>query len=141
MFRKQYKKIEQYCESWTVYITPNKELVIRLNEGLREAAGHIDYPIKVGIAAPVRPEADLISMKIALEDEIESIWKKNKKGVLLAVITGTNAPNFVEVLSYANEDTDFASLHEELKSRFSAEDIQMYAEQDRNWDTYLELLS
>lgn len=140
LFKKTYKPLRGYQESWSILEEKNKGLLIRINVGLKDAAGHTDYPIKVGVALPVKSEIDINSVKNSAEDSLSEIWEQNNNGMIVAVITGMVEPRFIELLSYAKKDTDFATLHATLKEKFPAEEIQMYAEQDANWDAYKSFL-
>jgi hypothetical protein len=140
LFSKKYKPLEDYPEGWTIGVGTDEGLIVRINAGLEAAAGHSVYPIKVGIAVPIKSGTDIFSIKDKVEDELVGIWERTKNGVLVAVITRMNDPVFIEMLSYSKADTDFATLHEELKSRFADEDVQMYAEYDQSWSTYKDLL-
>ncbi|OHA81370.1 MAG: hypothetical protein A2675_02920 [Candidatus Yonathbacteria bacterium RIFCSPHIGHO2_01_FULL_51_10] len=140
LFKKTYKPLAEYPGSWSILEEKNKDLIIRVNTGLKDATGHTDYPIKVGVAIPVKAQDDINSIKNAGEDALDEIWKQEGKGVIVAVITGMSDPRFIELLSYAKKDTDFASLHKTLKDKFPNEDVQMYANEESNWDTYKSFL-
>ena len=140
LFKKNYKPLQEYQESWFTLEEKNKGLLIRVNGGLKDAVGRTEYPIKVGIAVPAKPESDIHTIKNSMEGSLGEIWKENDNGTIVAVIIGMAEPRFIELLSYAKKNTDFGSLHTKLKEKFSAEDVQMYVEQDSNWDTYKSFL-
>lgn len=134
-----FKPLNAYTLEYTLYQDDDEGLIIQVNTGFQKAMGHPDYPIKVGVAVPVHPEHDVGKLKNDIEDTLQAMWNQSENGHIVATIIGLEEPEFIEFLSYAKEKTDFAETHQTLEKFFPDEDIQMYAEQDAEWETYREL--
>lgn len=143
LFKKKYKPLNEYPESWSILEEKSKGLIMRVNVGYRKAIGHPDYPVKMGITIPIMTEDNnkLAMIKNSIEDVIIESLKKDSSGALVAVITGMSEGKFIEFLSYTKKGVSFSSLHQELKNRFPHQEIQMYATEDTAWDTYQSILS
>ncbi len=139
---KTYKPLSEYPESWSILKEDNQGLIVRINVGYKDAVGHPDYPIKIGIAIPVKNEHDesVATLKNSIEDAISEILGNGEKGNLVAIITGLKDPKFMEFLSYAKNNLDFATIHKTLKEKFSNEEVQMYANGDPKWSQYQSFL-
>lgn len=134
-----YKDINSYPDEWigaTANDTERGHLILRINSGIKEAVGHPEYPIRMGIAIPLNPELVKDPILYSLEDAIEETLKEDTQGILTVSITGMNEPMFRELLYYTKDSIDFATLHKELKDKFPQLEIQMYAEMDPAWDGY-----
>ena len=140
--KKEYKPLSEYIESWDVLQDTNNQMIIRINSGCKEAAGHPEYPIKMGIAVPLKGTGDEIVelLKNSIEDALEEILNEGEKGVLVTVITSLGEQKFLEFVSYTKSDLNFQAIHENLKAKFPEQEVQMYAEQDTKWSTYLSFL-
>ncbi len=141
LFKKKYQPILEYKENWAILQDKNNLNTIRINMGYKDAIGHPDYPLKMGIAIPVKDHDEVImNMKYEIEDFLMDDLFKNQDGVLVAVITGIQEPKFIEFLSYVKGNVlDFEGMHKNLIERFKDYDVQMYANQDENWGTYKSL--
>lgn len=142
LFKKAYRPLSEYPENWSVLEEKSQGLIVRINTGLKEAAGHPDYPIKVGVAIPIsnKDGNELGDFKNAVEDLINKLLSNNESGALVAAITAMTGERFVEFLSYAKKDLDFGAFHQELRNAFPAENVQMYAKQENSWGTYRSFL-
>jgi len=140
--KKEYKPISEYTEGWNILEDQNNQMIIRVSSGYKDAAGHPDYPIKMGVAVPLNyTDGEMIgNLKNSIEDSIEGILNKGEKGVLVTIITSLGEQKFLEFVSYTKSELDFKSLHEQLINTFPKEEVQMYAERDLKWDTYLSFL-
>ncbi len=58
--KKKYLPIYDYPESWSIITEKPNPTVIRVNMGYKDAIGHPDYPIKMGIAIPVEVHDEAI---------------------------------------------------------------------------------
>jgi hypothetical protein len=134
--------LAEYPESWAILQGNSNKLIVRLNTGYTEAIGHSDYPIKMGVAMPFNGEHDenIQAIKDSIEDAINHILENGENGSVVAIITSLGEQKFLEFLSYTRNNLDFKAIHEDLKKKFSSEDIQMYAEPDRSWNQYKSFL-
>ncbi|MDO8482328.1 MAG: DUF695 domain-containing protein [bacterium] len=142
LFKSKYKKLSEYPnDKWSVLTEKEEGLIIRMNDGLREAVGHPDYPVKMGVAVPLDKERgeDILKLKDGIEEKINKFLESN--GVIVSVINKMKEPKFFEFLSYTNNGLNFNSLGESLKNGFPGVDIQMYAKLDPKWETYKSFLS
>jgi hypothetical protein len=136
---KKYADIVSYKDSWIFLNVDNESLIVRFNMGIKDAVGHPDYPIRMGIAVPIpgARDHDLIER---LEDFIVHHLQNGKCGVHVAVINKLADEKFVEFMCYANEDTNFENFHQMLEAAFPDQEIQMYAGQDPEWQGYISFL-
>lgn len=135
---KKFKPLSQYPESWSVITEKTIPTVVRVNIGYKDAIGHPEYPIKMGIAIPVDSTDDgIMELKIEIEDFLEDILLKKDIGAMVAIITGLQDPKFIEFLSYTKKSgVDFPKIHQDLKDKFKDYDVQMYASNDPKWEVY-----
>lgn len=138
LFKKKYLPILEYPESWSIFEEMPNPTVVRINMGYKDAIGHPDYPIKMGIAIPVNEHDDAVmKVKSEMEDVLDDILLKKGEGSLVAIITGLKEPKFIEFLSYTKkEGVDFAKIHQNLKNKFKDYEVQMYADDDPEWKAY-----
>ena len=141
LFKKASKKlnlISEYPENWSIIEESLNPTIIRVNMGYRDAVGHPDYPIKMGIAIPVEQHDEAVmDLKSEIEDILNNILFKTDKGAVVAIITGLESPRFIEFLSYTQRGgIDFPKIHRDLKKKFEDYEVQMYAENDPKWDAY-----
>ena len=53
--KKEFRPLSEYPkDSWSVLEQKDAGLIIRMNDGPKEAVGHPDYPVKMGVAVPVQ---------------------------------------------------------------------------------------
>lgn len=105
--------------------------------GYKEAIGHPDYPIKMGIAIPVEEHDEVImELKGEIEDILNEVLSKKGDGALVAIISGMENPKFIEFLSYTRQGIDFAVIHQDLNEKFKDYEVQMQAEVDTEWAAY-----
>jgi hypothetical protein len=141
-WKKAYKDISEYPEdNWQVATmgTQGEDYtLLRINGGLKEAVGHPDYPIRVGVAVPVESIKDSNPTLEALEDMITERFNEDKSGVGCLIITSLDGDQFKEFVFYTKENVDFKTLHEELQEAFPSLEVQFYAEKDPQWSVYKE---
>ncbi len=136
--KKKFLPIGEYSESWAIIEELPNTTLVRINMGFKDAMGHPDYPIKMGIAIPVEVH-DEATMKIKseIEDILNDILLKKGDGALVAIITGLEGQKFIEFLSYTKRGgVDFTKIHQDLKDKFKDYEVQMYANNDVKWDAY-----
>ena len=133
--KKKYLSILEYPENWGFIEELPNHTIVRINMGYKDAMGHTDYPIKMGIAIPVEVHDEkTMRIKSEVEDMLNNILLKNGDGALVAIITGLEGQKFIEFLSYTKRDRiDFAKIHQELKDKFNDYEVQMYADYDVKW--------
>ena len=136
--KKKYLSINDYPESWSIITEKPNPTIIRVNTGYKDAIGHPDYPIKMGIAIPVDTHDEAtMNVKSEIEDILNDTLLKKGDGALVAIITGLEGQRFIEFLSYTKRGgIDFAKIHQDLKTRFKDYEVQMYAENDIEWKAY-----
>lgn len=136
--KKKYLPILDYPESWSIIEEMPNPTLVRINLGYKDAIGHPDYPIKMGIAIPVAVH-DEATMKIKseIEDILNDVLLKKGDGAIVAIITGLEGQKFIEFLSYTKRGgIDFAKIHQDLKDKFKDHEIQMFADNDIEWKAY-----
>jgi hypothetical protein len=136
--KKKYLPLNEYPQSWSIFVEKPDSLLLRVNMGYKDAIAHPGYPIKMGIAIPVE-EHDGVTMEIKgeIEDTLNDILLKTGDGALVAIITGMEGQKFIEFLSYTKRNgIDFAKIHQGLKDKFKDYEVQMYAEVDIEWEAY-----
>lgn len=136
---KKYADIVSDKHNWGIFKADDGNLIIRFNMGIKDAAGHPDYPIRMGVAVPIPCERDHDLIE-RIEDFIVQHLHNGKCGVHVAVINKLTDEQFVEFMCYAKEDTDFQKFHETLEGAFPDQEIQMYAEHDPEWQGYFSFL-
>lgn len=138
LFKKKYIPITEYLESWSIIEERYHDTLVRINMGYKDAVGHPDYPIKMGIAIPVNDHNDAVmKVKSEIEDILDNVLKKRGNGSLVAIITGLKEPKFIEFLSYTKKGgVDFAKIHQDLKDKFPEYEVQMFAKPDTTWEAY-----
>ncbi len=76
-------------------------------------------------------------LKSEIEDILSDVLLKTGDGALVAIITGMEDQKFIEFLSYTKRGgIDFAKIHQDLKDKFKDYEVQMYAENDMEWEAY-----
>ena len=135
---KTYRLLSEYPESWAMIEEKSNPTIIRINMGYKDAVGHPDYPIKMGIAIPVEVHDDAtMKIKSEIEDTLNDTLLKKEDGSLVAIITGLAGQKFIEFLSYTKRGgVDFAEIHQDLQERFKGHEVQMYTDNDPEWKAY-----
>ena len=136
--KKKFLPLLEYPESWAIITESLNPTIIRINLGYKDAMGHPDYPIKMGIAIPVEVHDETtMEIKSEIEDILNDILLKKGDGALVAIITGLEGQKFIEFLSYTKRGgIDFAKIHQDLKDKFKDYEVQMYADNDVKWEAF-----
>ena len=141
--KKKYKKVSEYPENWMM-LEAGKDseiyTLIRINEGIREAAGHPDYPIRVGVAIPVNSLKEENEALNAVEDMLTEQLESKDLGIQVMAVSGMGGQEFKEYVFYTKTSVDFKTLHENIQAAFPKYEIQFYAEKDPDWVLYKEYL-
>ena len=135
-FKKKFKPLSEYPkDSWSILEQKDAGLIIRINDGLKEAIGHPDYPVKMGVAVPVKNDPKkTFSQKDQLEEMIGEILGHD--GIVTCVINGMKEPQFFEFLVYIKNGLNLDSIGKSLEEKFPDLSIQMYAKLDPKWEAY-----
>lgn len=139
--KKKYKKISEYPENWLVLegVRDGENYsIIRINDGIKEAAGHPEYPIRIGLAIPVDSLKDENMALYEVEDMLTEQLESKGLGIQVMAVSGMDGQEFKEFVFYTKESVDFKTLHEDIQAAFPKYEIQFYAEKDSNWSIYLE---
>jgi hypothetical protein len=112
--------------------------LIRLKHGVNDNPSYSDYKIKLGIAVPVvEHNSEIQEFKYAVEDYLEDYFKGSDIGIFVCIINGMEGQRFVEFLSYVKpEKIDYEKFHKDLQDKFPNYEIQMYAEEESNFETH-----
>ena len=121
-----------------------RPLIVRVNAGLRELAGHPDLRHQVGIAVPLKratdtglpaPEED--RELAALEDELAATLSKGRQAVLAGILTTGGMREFV---FYTGEPEAIRRTMAEIQGRIEHHDIQLMIQEDPSWQVFKSLL-
>ncbi len=139
--KKEFKPISEYPEdSWSILEQKDAGLIVRINDGLKEAIGHPDFPVKMGVAVPVKDDPQkTFDQKDQLEKTIAEVLGNN--GIVTCIINGMKEPQFFEFLVYVKNGLDFDSIGKSLEKSFPDLGIQMYAKLDPKWEAYKAFLN
>lgn len=135
-FKKSFKPLSEYPkDNWSILEEKDAGLIIRINDGLKDAIGHPDYPIKMGVAVPVKNNfGQIFSEKDQLEEKIGEALGSN--GIVACAINGMKEPQFFEFLVYTKNGLNFDLIGKSLENKFPDLGIQMYAKPDPEWEAY-----
>jgi Family of unknown function (DUF695) len=139
--KRKYKNINEYPENWML-LESGKDTenytIIRINDGIKEAAGHPDYPIRIGVAIPVNSLTDENKALYDVEDILREQLESKGLGIQAMAVSGMGGQEFKEFVFYAKESVDFKTLHEDVQAAFPKYEIQFYAKKDSDWSVYKE---
>ena len=116
----------------------DRPLTIVLRDDVAEASDKSSWPIKIGIALPVnRPEPSGLPGKEETTQfhAVDQLIRTSvgRRAVVVAVIAGDDMQ---EWLLYAYSGDWIEACHRELIDAVPTHNVQMYAREDHNWDTY-----
>lgn len=134
--KKEFKPLSEYSKDcWSILEQKDAGLIIRINAGLKDAISHPDYPVKIGIAVPVKNDPEqTFTQKDQLEKMVGEILGED--GIVTCVINGMKEPQFFEFLVYAKNGLNLDLIGKSLEKEFPDLGIQMYAKLDPKWETY-----
>jgi len=144
LFAKKYppKNEMKIVEKWAIATgrMNNSLMFIRFNQGLREIAGHPDYPFQVGIAIPLE-DMNEHGMPTRLEqklfNDIENKIFDELAGdneLLLANIL--TFPGVREFSLYAGDPKLVEARFMELRNSISSHELQLSIQVDKDWKVY-----
>jgi len=135
-FKEEFKPLSEYPnDSWSILQQKDSGLIIRINDGLKDAIGHPDYPVKMGVAVPVKDSPQkTFDQKDKLEKAISEAL--GTKGIVACIVNGMKEPQFFEFLIYTKNGLDFDLIGKSLEKQFPDLGIQMYAKLDPKWESY-----
>lgn len=147
LFKKKYKKIEEYPNIWSLAQGEfdGKPLVVRFRQ-IKEAEGHPDYPFQIGVAVPFLkntpnglPEKDDSDSLNIIEDKLSDLLEKQHHAVFVISITTNNMREFV---FYAKEwkPEFFDKEIKELNKSIPSHNLQFMMKQDPKWSTFAQFV-
>ena len=147
-FQKKHPAREQLeiHESWKVGQGDygGKVLIARFNAGLKEIAGHPEYPYQVGIAAPLRepteqglPTVDEDERLAVLEQQIAKVLEDARESLLVGVLTTGGMREFV---FYTADAVAVREKFERLRKSISSHELQLMIHEDPGWHVYRQFI-
>lgn len=142
LFKKKYKDINTYPDTWNVSRGEydGKIISVRFRD-LKDAIGHTQYPYQIGVAVgfQVETENGLPEQKdseelLKVEDILVELLEKNQCVFALSLTTN----NMREFVFYTGEwkpeffDKEISSLQEKL----SPYKLNFMMQEDREWNTF-----
>ena len=131
-------------ETWSVYQGEinGKPLLMRINTGAGQNGYGTTYKFRAGIAIPFKhpqaaefPTSEENGHFNQIEDSIFELFRKNRRGLVCAVITTNEMKEFMVYCETSNVD----DVVYELKNKFHEHDFQSYIIKDENWEGYKNL--
>jgi hypothetical protein len=129
-------------EKWSISTghTDRGVLFVRMNNGLRDLAGHPDYPFQVGIAIPLRDKNEnglptpneQKSLDVIEEEIYQKICFDNE--ILLATIL--TFPEVREFSFYASDPEVVKERFFLAKNSISSHELQLNIQKDKDWKVY-----
>jgi hypothetical protein len=118
----------------------NAPIFIRSNTGLKEIAGHPEYPFQVGVAIPLK-ETNEHGLPTPMEqkslDSIEDqIFEKLAHDNEVLIATILTFPGVREFSFYAGNKELVKSRFEELKKSIDSHELQLNIQEDKDWKIY-----
>ena len=142
IFKSKYKPIREYPDTWLLGHSGEGDdsILLRLREGLKEAAGHPKYPFKVSIEIPFEQSIKLMGEKetntlVIIESAICSTLEEKEGAVLVMTLAGIK---FKELVFYVNQWNPefFKKKVNEIAEKYPDYHFQLAIEPDRGWETY-----
>ena len=143
LFKKEYKNIKEYPETWGVSNGEynGKVVLVRYRE-LKDAIGHPDYPYQIGVAVgfQIQTEDGLPEQKdsdelLKIEDKLIELLETENHCVFTLALTTDNMREFI---FYTGEwkpeffDKAITSLSEQLLPYH----LNFMMKEDREWNTF-----
>lgn len=147
-FQKKYPARDQLeiRESWKVGHGEygGKVLIARFNSGLKEIAGHPEYPYQVGIVVPLRepteqglPTVDEDERLAILEQQIAKVLEDNRESILVGVLSTGGMREFVY---YSANEVAVREKFEQLRGSISSHELQLMIQKDPAWNVYRQFI-
>jgi len=131
--------------SWTVSKGDyqGRPMVLRINVGAEELAGHAEYRFRIGVAVPLRSpsESGLPMPEENLEvNEIEDLLCggfERDRAALHAISIATQGMK--EFVFYTKAPKEAARTFEELRAKVTSHELQCVIAEDAQWSVYKQL--
>jgi hypothetical protein len=141
-----FKSIDQYPDTWSVAQGNRigKPIFVRFRDGLKEAVGHPQYPIQIGIAVPLLhptndglPEDSEAKELDTIESHLKNIIVAGNGGVFVMTLTTNGMREFVFYFT----SVDTKGIQSALSSlNIAPHELQVMIQEDPYWDTYKSFL-
>ena len=122
-----------------------KAMILRLNDGLRDIAGHRRYPMQAGIAIQCNtpdehglPSPRDTAAFDAFEDQFEQLFCEEQSALFAAVISTNSMREFV---LYLSDESRFREQFRAWAETPKSHRIQMILRRDPSWSVYGKLRS
>ena len=132
----------QFRESWKVGHGEygGKVLIARFNAGLKEIAGHPEYPYQVGIAVPLKepteqglPTVDEDEALAIVEQQLAKVLEDARESLLVGVLSTGGMREFV---FYTVDPAAVREKFERLQGTISSHELQLMIQEDPAWNVY-----
>jgi len=136
--KKPYRDIGTYPDTWSMLHGKDNggEFVVRLRSGLKEAAGHAEYPFQIGVAVPCSPDDKAVAQRlIELEDSLGQLLRK-EGAILAAIITNPAMREFVFYAKQWTPDVYDQQVKELGSAQFPDLTLQFMMRHDPHWNTF-----
>jgi Family of unknown function (DUF695) len=117
-----------------------KPMIVRLNDGLRDIAGHKRYPTQAGIAIQCNspdehglPSPRDTAALDAFEDQFEQLFCEGQAALFAAVISTNGMREFV---LYVSDESRFREQFRRWAESPKSHRIQMILRRDASWSVY-----
>ena len=84
--------------------------LIRINTGIKDASGHPDYPIRVGVAIPVNSLKEENEVLNTVEDMLTEKIEVKDLGIQAMAVSSMGGQEFKEFVFYTKVDVDFITF-------------------------------
>jgi hypothetical protein len=120
-----------------------RPLLLRIRSAAWSIAGHPEYPIRVGLAAPIASTGELervndpASAHARLEDLAMDMLEHDLLAVMVVALTALEGQLFRELVFYAKDSPDLGDRLERICAESDGVEPAAYAERDPKWAFFL----
>ncbi len=132
---------------WSVSSTEHngRPMFIRINTGLRDAAGKSPFGHRFGVAVPLHspgddglPVATESEELNSIEDQLSATFEPSTNTVLAVILTTSG---FREFVFYTSTPNEIQPAMERLKTQITSHKLQFYVRPDPDWEIYDSFIS
>jgi hypothetical protein len=141
--KQTFRPIAQYPDTWRVGrgVRQGKPVSVRVRSGLKDAAGHTQYPFQIGVAVPLAdPTADGLTTNqeaerlARLEDALDGALGDKDEAVFALALT---TAGIRELVFYAREwKPDYFAEKVKATGAGAGYQPQFMMRADHNWEAY-----